>query len=99
MPIQTSSQSIGTDRLLVRKAHGTYIHIYGVIKPPHLLPRFVPDHLVLSEITTQTFLHGVGAVLSRKKRDTWPTLPVRVESYQFTTILEAVKSIKMYHFA
>jgi hypothetical protein len=27
--------------------HGTYIRIYGVMKPPHLSPWFVPDKIVL----------------------------------------------------
>jgi len=27
--------------------HGIYIRIYGAMKLPHLLPRFVPDKLVL----------------------------------------------------
>jgi hypothetical protein len=27
--------------------HGTYIRIYGAMKPPHLLPRFIPYNIVL----------------------------------------------------
>jgi hypothetical protein len=27
--------------------YGTYIRIYGAMKPPHLLPRFIPDKIVL----------------------------------------------------
>jgi hypothetical protein len=47
---------------------GTYIKAHGSTKPPHLLPKFVPNKLILQEVAYLTLLHGVGAVLSRDKK-------------------------------
>jgi hypothetical protein len=69
--------------------HGTYIRIYGATKAPHLLPRFVPDKLVLQELAYQTIIHGVGAALYRNKKDIWPSLPLWIGSYSFASIKQA----------
>ena len=36
---------------------GVYIRIAGSTKPPHWLPHFVPDSLLLQEIAYQTFIN------------------------------------------
>ena len=56
-----------------------------------MLPKFVTDHLVLREISYQTYAHGVGAVLVIKKKDLWPNLPLMVGSYNIDTTIEAEK--------
>jgi len=43
--------------------HDTYIRVYGAMKSPHLLPRFVRDKLVLQEVVYQTVINGVGGVI------------------------------------
>jgi hypothetical protein len=48
--------------------HGTYIRVYGAMKSPHLLPRFVPDRLVLQEVAYQTVIHRVSGILYRDKK-------------------------------
>ena len=48
-----------------------YIRIAGSTKPPHWLPDFVPDSLLLQEITYQTFMNGVVASLHRHKKGIW----------------------------
>lgn len=40
--------------------HNTYIRVYGAIKPPHPLPRFVPDKLILQEVAYETSYTGLG---------------------------------------
>jgi hypothetical protein len=45
-----------------------YIIIAGSTKPPYWLPHFVPDSLLLWEISYQTFVNGVAASLHRKKK-------------------------------
>jgi len=45
----------------------TYIQIYDVAKSPHALPKFVTYHMVCLEIIYQTYVHGIGVVLTRKK--------------------------------
>jgi hypothetical protein len=44
------------------------IRISGSTKPPHWLPHFVPDALLLHEISFQTFVNGVAASLHRNKK-------------------------------
>ena len=47
---------------------GVYIIISRSTKPPHWLPHFVPDALLLQEISYQTFVNGVAASLHRNKK-------------------------------
>jgi hypothetical protein len=61
---------------LVPNGYGTYIKVYGATKSPHLLPKFIPEKLVLQEITYQTLVHGVGVALNRDKKMIWPPLPL-----------------------
>jgi hypothetical protein len=63
--------------------HRTYIRVYGAMNLPHLLPRFVPDKLVLQEVVYQTIIHGVGGMMYRLKKEIWPPLPLCVENYLF----------------
>jgi hypothetical protein len=48
-----------------------YIRIAGRTKPPHWLPHFVPDSLLLQEISYQTFINGVAASLHQHKKGIW----------------------------
>lgn len=45
-----------------------YIRISGSTKTPNWLPHFVPDTLLLQEISYQTFVNGVVASLHRNKK-------------------------------
>ena len=54
---------------------GVYIRIAGSTKPPHWLPHFVPDSLLLQEIAYQTFINGVVASLHKHKKGLWPQFP------------------------
>ena len=40
-----------------------YIGISGSTKPPHWLPHFVPNTLLLQEMAYQTYVNGVAASL------------------------------------
>ena len=51
---------------------GVYIRIARSTKPPHWLPRFVPDSLLLQEVAYQTFINGVVASLHKHKKGIWP---------------------------
>jgi hypothetical protein len=63
--------------------HGTYIRIYGAMKAPHLLPRYVPDKLVLQEVAYQTVINRVREILYRDKKAIWPPLPLWIGTYSF----------------
>ena len=54
---------------------GVYIRILGSTKPPHWLPHFVPDSLLLQEIAYQIFISGVAASLHKHKRDIGLSFP------------------------
>jgi hypothetical protein len=56
--------------------HGTYIRIYRATKAPHLLPRFVPDKLVLQEVAYQTMINGVRAMLYQDKKAILAPTPI-----------------------
>ena len=47
---------------------GVYIRIVGSTKPPHWLPHFVPNSLLLQEIAYQTFINGVATSLHKHKK-------------------------------
>ena len=55
---------------------GIYIRIAGSTKPPHWLPHFVPNSLLLQEISYQTFINGVATSLHKQKKGLWPQFPL-----------------------
>ena len=55
---------------------GVYIKIPGNMKPPYWLPHFVPDSLLLQEISYHTFINGVDASLQKQKKGLWPQFPL-----------------------
>jgi hypothetical protein len=63
--------------------HDTYIWIYGAIKPTHLLPRFIPDKIVLREVSYQTIIHGVRGMLYRLEKSIWTPLPISIRNCFF----------------
>ena len=55
---------------------GVYIRIVGSTKPPHWLPHFVPDSLLLQEVANQTFINGVASSLHKNKKGIRPQFPL-----------------------
>ena len=51
---------------------GVYIKISGSTNPPHWFPHFVPDTLLIQDISYQTYVNGVATSLHRNKKDLWP---------------------------
>ena len=78
-----------------------YIRIAGSTKPPHWLPHFVPDPLLLQEVAYQTFINGVAASLHKHKKGVWPqflliTLVGKIEN--FKQAREEVNILSSYKF-
>lgn len=69
----------------------TYIRILGHTSAPHLLPKYVPDRLVLREIAYQTVVEGVTALLSSHSKKTWPKFPIKVGIF---TLLNGPHALK-----
>ena len=44
----------------------TYIRIYGATDPPHLLPKYVLDKLVLAEIAFHNMIIGFDSFLTKE---------------------------------
>ena len=66
---------------------GVYIRIAGSTKPPHWLPHFVPNSLLLQEISYQTFINDAVAPLHKHKKGLWPwflliTLVYKIETFK-----------------
>lgn len=47
--------------------------------------------MVLAETAYQSYCHGIGVVLSRKKKDIWPDVPLTIRVYKVMTAPEANK--------
>jgi hypothetical protein len=81
--------------------HNTYIRVYGVVKPPHMLPQFVPNKLVLQEVAYQTIIHRVMGMLYRLKKVVCPLFPLYIGNYFLENTKksqEEVNTLLSYHF-
>lgn len=71
-----SMQVISTIGYWYVNEDSTYLKIYETTKASHLLPRFVPDILVLKEVAYQTILHVLNASLIKDENKLCPTYPL-----------------------
>jgi len=67
---------------------GTFIWMYSEEKPPHVLPKFSMDKLVMQELLYRIST-GFSARLHRKKKAPWPTLPLRISLYKIRNLKHA----------
>lgn len=74
---------------------GTFIRMYSVEKPPHVLLKLSLDIFVMEEVAYH-ILSRLIARLHRKKKAPWPTLPLRIQLYKiFSFKHENVEAEKM----
>jgi hypothetical protein len=59
----------------------SYIRVYGTTGAPHLLPYFVPDHLLMRDISYQTMGSGVTSLLLISNKNIWPIFPIHIGNY------------------
>jgi hypothetical protein len=74
----------------------TYICLAGIMEARHLLPRYVPDKLLLKEFTFQLFEIGQTTNLIRRKVKAWSELPVPIGPYQILKHSHVVKELEGY---
>ena len=74
---------------------GVYIRIAGSIKPPHWIPHFVPDSLLLQEIAYQTFINGVVASLHKNKKGILPQFPLITPMGKIENFKQAKKEVSI----
>jgi hypothetical protein len=54
------------------KTYYTYVRIFRATRPPHILPKYVPDKLLVREISYQIIEKGATSYLSEKQNDIGP---------------------------
>jgi hypothetical protein len=72
----------------------SYIRIYGCEGAPHILPRYVPDRLVLREIAYQIVGVGIVASLSKSQKKKWPSFPIPLGIYSLLNAKHALKEVE-----
>ena len=66
----------------------TYIIIWGS-RFVHLLPRIVPDKMVLEEVAYQTMIEGIHQLCYSLKRKSWPNFPISIGHFSISTSTHA----------
>jgi hypothetical protein len=61
--------------------NSTYIKVYGATKPPHFLPKFIPNRFIIREITYQTILNFFNVALSKAHKTYFPSYPIYIGMY------------------
>ena len=57
----------------------SYMRIWGS-NTVHLLPRIIPDRMVLQEFAFQMVIDGVFPKLTKHKKKAWPKFPLNLDS-------------------
>ena len=74
---------------------GVYIRIAVSTKPPHWLPHFVPDSLLLQEVPYQTFINGVAASLHKYKKGVLPQFSLTTRVRKIENFKQASKEVNI----
>ena len=74
----------------------TYICLARIMVAPHLLPRNVPDKLLLKEFTFQLFEISQTVDLIQSKLKAWLELPIPIGPYQILNHGHTVKELEGY---
>ena len=80
---------------------GMYIRMYGCSREPSLLPKYATDYVVHKEAVRQVYLDGVGSFLFEHKKEAYPAIPFRLESYKFSKVkltAEFVQELEHFRF-
>jgi hypothetical protein len=64
----------------------TYIRVYVNSKAPHLLPKYIPDILLIREISYYTMITRITSFLSASYKNLWPTFPIHIGSYTLLNV-------------
>ena len=59
--------------------------MFSAEKPPHVLPKLALDMLVMQEVAYHIST-GLTTRLEQKKKEPWPTLPLRIGLYEIWSI-------------
>ena len=79
----------------------SYIRVYGCSIPPHALPKFLPDRLVLREVAHQIVKGGIGIELKAAQKKSGPIFPVHIGKFSLLNLghskveVEALEEVKL----
>jgi hypothetical protein len=79
----------------------SYIRVYGCSIPPHVLPKFLPDRLVLREVAHQIVKGGIGIELKASQKKSCPIFPVHIGKFSLQNLVhskveaEALEEVKL----
>jgi hypothetical protein len=72
----------------------TYIRVYGCASATHLLPRYIPDKLMIREISYQTVDARIMKLLASNSKRYWPKFPIIVGTHTLLNVSCAKKEEK-----
>lgn len=67
---------------------GTFIQIFSMENPTHILPKSALDILVMQELSYNISV-GLATGLQQKKKSPWPTLPMWIWLYEIQSFKQA----------
>lgn len=76
--------------------HFTYIWLEGITVAPNILPRYVPDKILLKEFASQLFEIGQTVGLIKRKVKAWPKMIVPIGPFQILNHGHARKELEEY---
>jgi hypothetical protein len=72
------------------------IRILGSTKAPHWFPHFVPDTLLLQEISYQDFVNGVETSLHKAKKGLWHPFALSRGVHRIENIKQAKEKVGIF---
>lgn len=74
----------------------TYIRLIGLIGVPHLLPKYVPNRILVKEFTFQIFEVGLTVGLLKRKVRGWLEMTLTISPFQIINQDQAQNEIEGY---
>jgi hypothetical protein len=71
--------------------HYTYIKIFRCVDAPHLFPKYVPDKVIMRQISYQTMEVGITTFLSSNSRRFCQNFPIKVGKFTLINVPHAKK--------
>jgi hypothetical protein len=81
----------------------TDVGIYGSTRPPHMLPKYIPEKRLAREIAYEIVEKGVIIYLSDKNKKYWTIFPLHIGRYSLSNKphtekqVEDIRDICLFH--
>ena len=74
---------------------GVYLRMIGSTKAPHWLPHFIPDKVLLQEISYQTHTYVVSSSLTKSRKGAWTPFPLSTKMCRVENIKQAKEEVNV----